>query len=94
MNVTLADYLTWDLLLGAESYTVELLNAAAGLILNTLESDDLDVACSELFAGQQPGQYNARVRGKTSTVQGDWSELLPLSFELFGAPQNFRVATP
>lgn len=81
----------WDAVPGAVSYDIELLNAAAGVLLNTLSRNEPEVSAALLLAGQGPGNYNIRVRARDEVGPGAWSGLLPIEYAFLPAPGNLRV---
>ena len=91
MNCTLANIIQWDDLIGAESYDWQLLNGAAGTVLASGNVTASEVSCLEVFDEQVNGSFNFQVRGVRGEFEGAWSDLLPLSFLLFGAPTGLTV---
>lgn len=91
MVITGSQSVAWDAVPGAISYDIELLNAAAGVVLGTFDEFDTDISAGDLLSGQGPGNYNVRVRARDAVGPGTWSGLLPIEYAGLGAPGNVRV---
>ena len=91
MNISSSQSVLWDSVAGASSYTVELLNAAAGAVLAEFETPGTEIPATVLLADQSFGNYNVRVRAEEDAGPGAFSSLLPLTFVALSAPANLRV---
>jgi len=91
MQISLGQSVAWDAVPSAVSYTVELLNAAAGSVLATFGTSATSITAVELLAGKLPGNFNVRVKAISDTLESPFSALLPLEFVGLSAPTNLRV---
>lgn len=92
MTINLSNSVAWDAVVGADSYDVELLNGALGLI-KSLNVAVAVVTALALLGDQSQGNFYVRVRARKESpaFTGAFTEPLALEFLPLTIPQNLRV---
>ncbi len=90
MKISLGNTVVWSPVVGATSYTVELISQV-GESLATFVREDASISALALLDKRAAGNYQVRVRGDTADFQGPWSDVLLLEFVLFDAPTGLTV---
>lgn len=91
-NINSGQSVQWDVVPGAVSYDVELLNASLSASLAVFNNiNTTSITAAQLLAGQAFGNYNVRVRAVESAGPGAWSTPLGLNFVGLPAPTNLQV---